>query len=104
LDDRIESDWIASGLAVWFDESSSKDPPKTSGERRQGTSILVHIDENAITRPKPCIPPSSRGNTQFIFVFLIISDKRALLLPRPPADPPVLALTFFLRLDVAVEP
>jgi hypothetical protein len=52
LDDRIGSDWIASGLAVWFDESIIlRIHPKQKGKGAKAPPI-VHIDETTISRPE----------------------------------------------------
>jgi hypothetical protein len=61
------------------------------GERRQGTSIIVHIDDTAISRPKPCVPPSYstcfRAETRVHFCFLIISYTRAFDPKTPTVSP-----------------
>jgi hypothetical protein len=64
----LVSDWIANGLAVWFDESPS------SEERRQGTSVIVHIDEYRDKQAKAVCTSFlqylySRGNTRSFLFF-----------------------------------
>lgn len=96
-------------LVVWQSGSTNhrlkdlKDLPRREAPRHY---IIVHIDDTAISRSEPCLPPSYstcfHAETRVHFCFLIINDTCAFA-PKTPTVPLFQYYLLFLHLGVAVN-